>query len=81
MGVELGLISMKEEQTLRVFENWVLREIFRPKGEELTGECRKLHNEELHCLYVSLNIINLFRGLPYDRSTGPSKASSPRSAI
>jgi hypothetical protein len=40
----LGLIL------LRVFENRVLRRIFRPKREEVTGECRRLHNEELHNL-------------------------------
>jgi hypothetical protein len=40
-----------------VFENRVLRRIFGPKGDEVTGECRKLHSEELHDLYSSPNII------------------------
>jgi hypothetical protein len=40
-----------------VFENRVLRRIFEPKRDEVTGECRKLHNEELHNLYSSPNII------------------------
>jgi hypothetical protein len=40
-----------------VFENRVLRRIFEPKWDEVTGECRKLHNEELHNLYSSPNII------------------------
>ena len=42
---------------LKVFENKVLLKIFRAKGEEITGECRKLHNAELHALYSSHNII------------------------
>jgi hypothetical protein len=40
-----------------VFENRVLRRICGPKREEITGEWRKLHNEELHILYFSPNII------------------------
>jgi hypothetical protein len=40
-----------------VFENRVLRRIFGPKRDEVTGECRKLHDEELHILYSSPNII------------------------
>jgi hypothetical protein len=42
---------------LRVFENMVLRRIFGPKRDEVTGEWRKLHNEELHISYSSPNII------------------------
>jgi hypothetical protein len=41
-----------------VFENRVPRRIFGPKRDEVTGEWRKLHNEELHILYSSLNIIS-----------------------
>ena len=48
---------MREERKLRVFENRVLRRIFGPKRDEVTGECRKLHNEELSDLYCSLNIV------------------------
>jgi hypothetical protein len=40
-----------------VFENRVLRRIFEPKKDDVTGEWRKLHNEELHNLYSSQNII------------------------
>jgi hypothetical protein len=40
-----------------VFENRVLRRIFGPKRDDVTGEWRKLHNEELHILYSSPNII------------------------
>jgi hypothetical protein len=42
--------SLREEHRLRVFENRVLRRIFGPKGNEVTGEWRKLHNGELHNL-------------------------------
>jgi hypothetical protein len=44
---------------LTVFENRVLRRIFRPKREEVEGGCRRLHNRELHNLYVSPNIIRM----------------------
>jgi len=44
---------LREERRLRVFENRVVRRIFRPKKNEATGEWRKLHNEELNDLYSS----------------------------
>jgi hypothetical protein len=44
-----------------VFENRVLRRIFEPKRDELIGDCRKLHNEELHNLYSSPNIIKIIK--------------------
>jgi hypothetical protein len=44
---------------VRVFENRVLRRIFGPKRDELMGEWRKLHNEELHDLYSSPSIIRI----------------------
>jgi hypothetical protein len=44
-----------------VFENRVLRRIFGPKREEVTGDWRKLHNEELHNLYSSPNIIRIIK--------------------
>jgi hypothetical protein len=48
---------LREEHKLRVFENRVLRKIFGPKRDEVTGEWRRLHNEELHDLYSSSYII------------------------
>jgi hypothetical protein len=52
MGVKLGL-SLREEHILRVSENKELRGIYGPKGEEVAGGWRTLHNEELHNLYAS----------------------------
>jgi hypothetical protein len=51
---------LREERRLRVFENRVLRRIFGPKRDDVTGEWRKLHNEELN-LYSSPNIIHLIK--------------------
>jgi hypothetical protein len=50
-----------EEHRLRVFENRVLRRIFGPKRDEVTGEYRKLHNEELRGLYTSPSIIKMIK--------------------
>jgi len=44
---------MRKERRLRVFENRVLRRHFGPKGDEVTGEWRKLHNEDLNDLYLN----------------------------
>jgi hypothetical protein len=56
-GCETWPLTLREKHRLRVFENRVLRRIFEPKRDELTGEWRKFHNEELHILYSSPNII------------------------
>jgi hypothetical protein len=56
-GCETWSLMLREEQRLRVFENRVLRRIFGPKKDEVTGEWRKLHSEELHNLYSSPDII------------------------
>jgi hypothetical protein len=57
----LVYIKLREEHRLRVFENRALRRIFGPKRAEVTGEWRKLHNEELHNLYLSPDIIRQIR--------------------
>jgi hypothetical protein len=56
-GCETWYLTLREEHRLRVFENWVLRRIFGPKRDEVMGEWRKLHNEELQNLYSSPDII------------------------
>jgi hypothetical protein len=56
-GCETWSLTLKEEHRLKMFENRVLRRIFAPKSDEVTGEWRKLHNEELHILYYSPDII------------------------
>jgi hypothetical protein len=60
-GCETWSLTLREEHRLRVFENRVLRKIFGPRGDEVTGEWRKLHNEELHNLYSSANIIRIIK--------------------
>jgi hypothetical protein len=54
-------VTVREEHKLRVFENRVLRRIFGPKREGVTGRWRKLHNEELHNLYSSPSIIRIIK--------------------
>jgi hypothetical protein len=54
-------MPLKEERRLRVFENRVLRRIFGPKRDEVTGEWRKLHNEENHDLYHSPNNVQVIK--------------------
>jgi hypothetical protein len=56
-GCETWSLMLREERRLRVFENRVLRRKFGPTKDEVTGEWRKLHNEELHNLYSSPDII------------------------
>jgi hypothetical protein len=48
---------MREERRMRVFEDRVLKRIFEPKRDKVTGEWRKLHNEELNDWYCSTNIV------------------------
>jgi len=60
-GCETWSLIMREEHRLRVFENRVLRRIFGPKRDEVTGEWRKLHNEELTHLSSSANIVRVIK--------------------
>jgi hypothetical protein len=52
---------LREEHRLRVFENRVLRRIFGPKRDEVTGEWRKLHNEEIRDLNFSPSLIRIIK--------------------
>ena len=54
-------MTLREKRKLRVFENMVLRRIFRPGRDEVTGEWRRLHNEELNDLYSSPNIVRVIK--------------------
>jgi len=59
-GYETWSLTLREERKLRVFENMVLR-IFGRRRDEVTGEWRRLHNEELNDLYCSLNIVRVIK--------------------
>jgi hypothetical protein len=60
-GSETLSLTLREEHRLRVFENRVLRIIFGPKRDEVTGGWRKLHSEELHGLYSSPSIVRVIK--------------------
>jgi hypothetical protein len=60
-GCDTWSLTFREECRLRVFENRVLRRIFGPKRDEVAGEWRKLHNEELNDLYSSPNIVRVIK--------------------
>ena len=59
-GCETWSLTLREERRLRVFENRVLRRVFGPKRDEVTGEWRKLHNEELSDLCLP-NIVRVVK--------------------
>ena len=58
---ETWSLTLRVERRLRVFENRVLRRVFGPKRDEVTGEWRKLHNEELSDLYILPNIVRVVK--------------------
>ena len=60
-GCETWSLTLREEHRLRVFENRVLRRIFGPKWDGVTGEWRRLHNEELNDLYSSPKTIQVIK--------------------
>jgi len=60
-GCETWSLTFREEHRLRVFENRVLRRVFGPKRDEVTGEWRKLHNEELGDVYSLSNIVRVVK--------------------
>ena len=60
-GCETWSLRLREELRLRVFENRVLRKMFGPKRDEVTGEWRKLHKEELMDIYALPNIVRVVK--------------------
>ena len=58
---ETWSLTLREESRVRVFENRVLRRVFGPKRDEVTGGWRKLHNEELSDLYSLPNIVRVVK--------------------
>ena len=60
-GCETWSLTLREERRLRVFENRMLRRVFGPKRDEVTGEWRKLHNEELRDLYSLPTIVRVVK--------------------
>ena len=60
-GCETWSLTLREERRLWLFDNRVLRRIFGPKRDEVTGEWSKLHNEELNDLYSSPNIVRVIK--------------------
>jgi hypothetical protein len=64
---------------VRVVENRELRRIFGPKRDEMTRECRKLHNEELHDLYSSPSIIRIIKSKRMRRAGHVARMGEKRS--
>jgi hypothetical protein len=60
-GCETWSLTLRDERRLRVFENRVLRRVFGPKRDEVTGEWRKLHNKKLNDLYSIPNIVGVVK--------------------
>jgi hypothetical protein len=77
-GCETWSLTVREEHRLRVFKNRVLRRIFGPKRYEVTGEWRKLHNEELRDLYSSPSIIRIIKTR---RMGGPCSTNGRRERV
>ena len=60
-GCETWSLTLREERKLRVFEKMVLRRIFGPRRDEVTGDWSRLHNKELNDLYSTPNIVRVIK--------------------
>jgi hypothetical protein len=60
-GCETWSLTLREERRLKVFENMVLRRVFGPRRDEVTGDWRRLRNEELNDLYSPPNIVRVIK--------------------
>jgi hypothetical protein len=80
-GCETWSLTLREERRLRVFENRVLRRIFGRKRDEVTGDWRKPHNEELHNFYSSPNIIRMIKSRRMRRAGHVARMEETRKCI
>jgi hypothetical protein len=60
-GCKALSLTLREEHRLMMLENRLLRRIFGPKGDEVTGDCSKLYDEQLHYLYSLPNLIRMMK--------------------
>ena len=74
-------LTLREERKLRVFENMVLRRILGPRRDEVTGEWRRLHNEELNDLYSSSNIVRVIKSRRMGRAGHVARMGEERGCI
>jgi hypothetical protein len=79
-GCETWFLILREEHRLRVFDNRVLRRIFGPKRDEMTGEWRKLHDEEFSDLYCSPSIIRIIKSRRMRRAGHVARIGEKRNA-
>ena len=80
-GCEIWSLTLREERKLKVFENKVLRRIFGPRREEVTGEWRRMHNEELNDLYFSPNIARVMKSKRMRREEHVASMSKDRGVV
>jgi hypothetical protein len=79
-GWETWSLALREDHGLRVFANRMLRRIFGPKRNEVTGEWRKPHKEELHDLYPSPSIIRIIKSRRMRRERHVARMGEKRNA-